>query len=553
MAITELLSIRAKKGIAFFGDAPSGGDRLAFEERGFSVLSSCTVDELQDALRVLSRVLAGVSVSEEELQEASYLAGLFAVVFTQRAEKPLQFVPGFEENVKRLLDNDCDVVVRNAPFGRSIVINVIERLKLPSMGLTEDEEERVGEWRSTSGGDIRPPHVRIFDSGVTWRDTAQAIASYPPGTAPNLGLKVNAEDTKGKRIRFSEGRDLLIRRAFSNCTELDLVEMPGGLSGGQVYRAYPKLAANDLGPEFPLPCFVKIGQRNEIFDEYRNYEGRVHGNIPFHLRPHLDLERCCLGSGEGIIVGDYVEESESLRDCASDGRAVPAIACLFTRTLQGWYRHAEQAKQGASWEETHLFDLFPESIPNRRARCAKTGATKSLAELRALFSRCESMPVLSGPTHGDLHATNVLVRATDAIVIDFAKHCRKPLVYDAASLEAGLLVEGFDNDKRDLSVWLDSIRPLYHNLQLQGALPRVHPNDPSTWFYASVRQIRLYAREMECREGQYAAALAIALLKKSSKDLKFDRVKEGRRAAAYVLAERVLLSTFEPEQADYSI
>ena len=267
------------------------------------------------------------------------------------------------------------------------------------------------------------------------------------------------------------------------------------------------------------------------------------------------LERCCLGSGEGIIVGDYVEESESLRDCASDGRAVPAIACLFTRTLQGWYRHAEQAKQGASWEETHLFDLFPESIPNRRARCAKNSAqpraSQNCVHCLAGASRCRCC--LDRPT-GDLHATNVLVRATDAIVIDFAKHCRKPLVYDAASLEAGLLVEGFDNDKRDLSVWLDSIRPLYHNLQLQGAASAaVHPNDPSTWFYASVRQIRLYAREMECREGQYAAALAIALLKKSSKDLKFDRVKEGRRAAAYVLAERVLLSTFEPEQADYSI
>jgi hypothetical protein len=515
MAISELFPVRARKGIACVGDAPLPDDMMAFQELGFLV-SSCTV---------------------EDLKSTAYLAGLSAVVFTQNAEKPLQLVRNFEENVKRLLDYDCLVVVRNAQFGRPIVINIIDRLKLPSMGLTDDEQKGGGERMSSSGGDDRPPHVRVFDTGVKWRDIAQEIARYPSGKAPNFDLEIRAVDAKGEKTDFSEGPALLVRRAFADCAELDLVPMPGGLSGGQVYRAYAKLAAGHLH------YFVKIGERNEIFDEYRNYEVDVHAYIPFHLGPNLERDRCCLGSDAGIIVGDFVDESESLRDCASDGRGASAIACLFTRTLQGWYREAKA--DDSSLAAGQLLDRFPNSIPDRRFhRASELGATKKLEELRELFARCKSTPVLSGLIHGDLHATNVLVRGNDAIVIDFAKHCVGPLVYDAASLEASLLVEGFDNDKREVPAWLDSIRPLYGDLRLRTAPQRVHPRDPSSWFYACVRQVRLYAREMECHDGQYAAALAVALLKKSCKDVKLN---EDRRAAAYVLAETVLLNTFTPD------
>ena len=91
--------------------------------------------------------------------------------------------------------------------------------------------------------------------------------------------------------------------------------MPGGLSGIQAYRAVADRAAGHRGKQ-PLPYFLKIGNRNDIFREYQVYEHHVRGYIPFHLGPHLDCWRCCLGSEEGIIVGDYVGESESLCDCA---------------------------------------------------------------------------------------------------------------------------------------------------------------------------------------------------------------------------------------------
>ena len=81
---------------------------------------------------------------------------------------------------------------------------------------------------------------------------------------------------------------------------------------------------------------------------------------------------------------------------------------------------------------------FPHRIADRRFdRAKQLGATLDLGALRTLFARCKDTPVLVGRTHGDLHAANVRVRATDAVVIDFYAHRdNQPLIFDAATLEA---------------------------------------------------------------------------------------------------------------------
>jgi hypothetical protein len=288
---------------------------------------------------------------------------------------------------------------------------------------------------------------------------------------------------------------------------------------------------------------VKIGDRGKIFEEYWLYEEKVDPYVPFHLGPHLIRERCCLGATRGIIVGDYVEESESLRDCASQGRATTAIACLFDRTLQGWYRSARKKPTPIS---TGLLEWFPKQISAKRLKRARSlGASLDLNALRSLFASCDSLPVTVGPIHGDLHATNILVRGPDAIIIDFESRDNFPLVFDAASLEASLLIEGFPSDgPRQVEESLDSLVPLYEHPILGGSLPLANPRDPSYWFRTWVRQIRRYAREWECKEDQYAGALAIALLTKAAKDKDAPEPEASRRAAAYVLAEHVLRTTF---------
>jgi hypothetical protein len=194
------------------------------------------------------------------------------------------------------------------------------------------------------------------------------------------------------------------------------------------------------------------------------------------------------------------------------------------------------------------------------------GASGDVDRLRELFSRCTSEPVLVGPIHGDLHAANVRVRAADAIVIDFlgCKHAH-PLVYDAACLEASLLVDGFEGDKRfardkrgpqrkmeDARAWFNAIEILYEHVPLHSDHTPHNPKDPSAWFFACVRQVRLYARRMERGDGQYAGALAIALLKKASKDPDVSDGENFRRAAAFALAERVLVAAFSSESPEDS-
>lgn len=520
--------LRGRKQVAWLGAVPPEEAKRVFEEREYLVTPCSHLD----------------------LQNPAFLAGLSAVVFTQSAEKPLQIAKDLEAHARRLLDYDCLTVLRPAPNGLSILINVIHELKLPTVGLPQmPQTEKISKWQNPKDGEPPLPYARYFEESIPWSTVANFVSESPTGAAPNHALNITIDDRvdcNGKRqtSELSDEEKLLLRRAFADCADVHLVPMDDGHSGVGVFRAYVELAGG-LEGKWPQPHFVKMGNRARIFAEYKIYEENVDPYVPFHLGPHLVRDRCCLGASEGIIVGDYVEESESLRDCACAGRSASAIACLFDRTLLGWHR---QARAVSSTLSKGL--RFPRKIDSRRlARARELGATLDLTQLRALFECCTSTPVLVGPIHGDLHAANVRVRATDAIVIDFAAHRNQPLVYDAACLEASLLVEGFADDGRNVQEWLQSLDSLYEHPPFDFAVTPANPKNRSFWFHACVQQIRRYARQWECGRDQYAGALAIALLNKARKDADVTEPEASRRAVAYVLAERVLAKTFGPQLA----
>lgn len=518
--------------VAWLNSTPSSNGRQAFVSRGFRV------DEY----------------TSKQLQDPNNLAGLAAVVFIQHAEKPTQISKQLEAHIKLLLDYDCRIILRSAskettPGSKeliqfdSIITNTLSRLRIPTGSVPFREASKFNAWQRYEDGDPPLPHAHIFSHNASWNVIANFVAEHPPDKAPNPYLNILINGKPPKYLRCS--REILLRRAFWNCSEVDLIPESEGKSGVDVYRAYADLESGHFGP-WPLPYFVKIGERNKILVEYENYKNHVDPYIPFHLGPHLIHERCGLGACEGIIVGDYVEESESLKACARDGRAAQAISSLFHTTLHGWYRNTNQTDAPLS---THF--NFPEfkskDAKSRIEKAKELGAQKSPDQLFELFKRSDSaLPVLMGPIHGDLHANNIRVRVTDAIVIDFVAYKNKPLVYDAACLEASLLVEGFSdfdiND--DVLLWMGALQPFYEHPKLLEMRIHHHPKHESSWFYACIRQIRLYARQMECCANQYAATLALALLKKSSKDLTVAGSESIRRAAAYVFAEKVLVSTF---------
>jgi len=534
MAIVEFSTGRERNVVGCVGEPPPIEALKAFDDLGYRI----------------------TQFGAPELIDPGILAATDSVIFSQNAQKPTRIFGELSRYAKTLLANDCRIYVRvaqpevNSDRMRAIAVNAIHTLELPPSGLSDEERaslgKRVGEHKLPAFA----PFVHLCGRPNDWLEIARTIRDNPAGKAPNLLMHVDAIDSKGKAVKLTEEQQLLIRRAFWNCASVHLVGMGDGLSGVPAFRAYAELAQGLLG-KWPYLYFVKVGSREKIAAEYWRYQANALEYIPYHLGPRLRQDRCGLAASEGIIVGDYVSGAEKLRDCAKDGRAAPAIGNLFNSTLLAW-RHVATPQQRSIPE--YLEHLFPVAIPPHREHLIREfGATLSVSEMKALFMACGVKPVLAGPIHGDLHATNVLVRSSDAIVIDFEKvGFDMPLVYDAASLEGGLLVDGFIGDHRTAMSLLASIECLYEKAAFDTEVVLCHPKDKSAWYFDCVRQIRIHARHMERGSGQYATALALALVKKGCNSEDFrdpsgtsthtnqQMTREHLRAAAYVLAERIL-------------
>lgn len=517
MAITEgALEYSARLNVAWLNSPPPIEAAQAFNARGYSV-ESC---------------------ANQALGEHTYLAGLAAVVFTQNPQKLRDIGNDIQTHAAIILNYGCQIITIPAPGWHKSLIDSMEKTPLSAVA---------------SQNILSFPFIRTFDEATDWNTVASFVDKHPQGQPPNNRLQIDLEpDKRGNLLALSPERTILLQRAFSDCVKVHMKPLSGGLSGAAVFVAYPTLERTYINCRQPLPYFVKFDTRDNAIKEYKNYRERVDPFIPFHLGPHLIDDRCFLGSSEGVIVGDYVEESESLVDCAKAGRAGPAIACLFNRTLHGWHRDAT-VQTGAKYQ------TFPDAIPAERWKLAKSlGAKTVLRVLRQNLDQANTNAMMVGPIHGDLNANNVRVRGVDAIVIDFlSQRDDGDVVFDAANLEASLLVDGFAQNQlgsrassRDVKSYLKLVWPIYNEPLLNLAPPYPDPENPASWFYECIRQIRRYARQMECHPGQYAAALSRALLKRSCKETptnaSFSIHEEYRRAAAYFVAETVLLNTFVP-------
>lgn len=529
MPIKQFSEGAARKGVVYFGDKLADNEKTVFTTRGYQVFHS----------------------SELDSGDPSKLAAVDSVIFVQSAQKPTAIVRELKRYATILLEQDCRVYVRVASNeqlqqqGRTIIVNTIADLRLPAANLRREERDQLAiEFREREG--IRyAPYIYVCDVALQWDDIAKLINDNPAGKAPNPNLKIL--DHHGGALNLSREREILIRRAFEDCKTVRLHQMDDGLSQVKAYRLYAELSEGLLGPS-PSAYFVKIGARQKITEEYDKYQGVALTYIPFHLGPRLHLDRCALGAHEGIIVGSFVEDAELLRDCANAGRATAAIGNLLNRTLRPWHNR--------SWIDPRsiaefLLPLFPTEVPDHRQSLIRQyGATRTLDELRTMFQSCTSSPVRIGFIHGDLHTTNVLVRSDDAIIIDFEKvENNKPLVYDLASLEGSLFIDGFIGDKRSVDVCLASVKSLYETGAVIDWMEACHPSDPSWWFYQCVRQIRIHADHLECKPSQYALALVVSLLKKSCNPEPFKERRAELRAAAYAIAETILASLSQRNNA----
>ena len=487
-----------------------------------------------------------------DFEKPEQLNDIAAVIFRQRKDKLHKIKNDLKQYAEIPLRHDCRVfVIVPEKIGLSIqprktITEAIDEGQLPVSGLQRQEEESL--FGSDANDHKLIPMVHIIDAPNTWSDVARYLQDYPPDVLPSLALKIEAFDEYNERLKLSCEQRILIQRAFHDCSIVKLVRNPGGHSGVDTYRAYATHVSDYLSQVSPYMLFVKVGKRKLISKEYLAYRDIAMEHIPFHLGPRIRLDRCALGAQQGIIVSDYVSGSEKLHECARSGRAVAVIASLFNTTLRAWYKGWREVDKPL---QDYLKEKMPLEIPEHRRSLIKSlGSSKGLTELKHLLEKTSSRPVKVGVVHGDLHTRNVLVRGGDAIVIDFEKVERNfPLLFDLASLEAGLFVDGFIGDLRTKEDLLESIDCLYEvNTLINHHLVICETINRSAWYFDCVRQIRMQAREIELVSKQYALTVATVLAKKSCSPHIFPTEpaekglsREVLRALAYILAERILV------------
>jgi len=538
---------RAK--IAFVGEVPSGAALGRFVDRKIT----CEPADANDP------------VTLDKLRDADYIAKLDAVIWTQDPKNLKALPRDLLEVGPRLLDHDVRVYVRLATddqetaMPRQVIINQLRKGLLPTANLRPTEWQTVPESLRERENAFLLPCVYIIDTASSWADIAALVCDRPAGPSPKFGLQFGEA---ALLAQFGpdghEERVMLLKRAFWNCSEIQLMLLDGGLSGAPVFRAYASLDAGLVQQgatgAYPHLYFAKIGPRKRIIDEYDQYCGHIFEYVPFYLGPRLRRDRCNLGSTQGILVGDFVEGAESLISCARGGRCGHAIANLFDKTLSGWRKQqrVDPARSLAAyldkkWRvegQSQLIALPPE----RTALVQGLHADIAIEPLKAIFDELGNTEPLVAPAHGDMHATNVLVRHGDAILIDFEKlEQHYPLTYDPASLEGGLLVEGFIEDLKTKRVTpeqlLSMISPLYEERALKtGHSTFCRPGDPTEWFFNAVNQIRALSWPAERVTGQYALTLALCLIRKGCNSHPALKEEEPNtlRAFAFFFGQQIL-------------
>jgi hypothetical protein len=378
-------------------------------------------------------------------------------------------------------------------------------------------------------------------------DTAEDIARW------QMGPPAGAAKIEPATVALDEEQRLLLRRAFSDCSEVFLESFPGGKASLFVFRAHASLANYVVGPR-PLPFFLKIASPKEIETEKGKYRDYAENYVPFNLRPNLDRRRCVQTRNTAALVGNFVEDAVSLRACLQSGQS-GALFALFETSLKGFRLQpfaAGEARHkdflaGFVRERIWIEELSKKDKVINRAKARGLVAEPASVEQK-LYRAAERISCFVAPYHGDLHAGNVMVRGQDAILIDFSSAAKGPLTADPAALEASLI---FGTDKFDAPdsflEWRAFVDEMYGSAEtlrppsLFGSRPT-----PYSWLRRALRELRhvLLACEADAEEAKIV--LATYLMRYARLDvegLPTDELRElalWRHAYALVIAERIV-------------
>lgn len=378
---------------------------------------------------------------------------------------------------------------------------------------------------------------RVVDIELREREASliETVARLKHEPAASDSLIISGDE------KLSDEERILLRRAFSDCSTVKLVEQSTGTA--KVYCAFATLLNSRAGP-IPLPFFVKFDKAKKIIRELENYRECTTLHVPFNQRPNLDEARCLLGLARGIIAGNFIEQSESLQEVVDRGAGRTPLHSLFEGALRGWRRQAFYGSEYVA--ETNILHRMGPARPSRypvyrRAMLHKRRAhhgqdCASFKELEGLLSNLPPMRYRFGMTHGDLHGQNVRVASGDAILLDFASIADGPLTVDPATLDVSLML---DTHLITGAEWRRVGNEIYTVDALMAPAVPPRPEHPCANLLDALQYVRQMAFGVQLTPYEYPCMIALQLLRKSSYK-GADGEQERRRVFAYWLAERLI-------------
>lgn len=397
-----------------------------------------------------------------------------------------------------------------------------------TMGLAQVGSDRV---RKLPGVAVRtdpPPH-----------SLAEKIARYDAGKRPYADLRI---EVAGNREPVRDVDEILFKRAFAHCSRIVLEELTGGLSQARVFAVHMTVHTSNAGA-WPQPAFAKLDRRDKIETEYSNYREYAEKYIPFGLRPNIHDR--ILGAERSLLVGNFVDRSESLWNLARRNLAGRPVTSLIEETLGGWRDQAyvQDPVEGAVAEAMINARLLrPGQIKPGYIEAASRLGIKAepafiLGQLCALTQRYRT-----AVAHGDLHGENVRVRNDHAIVIDLASVVRTaPLTVDLAALETWLAFElppECDPRKYEDVAWATEIDRLYAPESFLHPPGPCDPTNDCCWMSTVVRQLRRMGIAIQSCPTEYQSAVAVQLLRRCQWD-DGPAADRFRRAKGYAVAAQL--------------
>jgi hypothetical protein len=368
--------------------------------------------------------------------------------------------------------------------------------------------------------------VRSRTGSIPSYECAETIARHDAGrhSSTNLQIKLPPD------MSLDANHEFIVRRAFSDCSDVMFEPLSGGRSANTFF-AQATLSASEVGPR-PLPFFVKLDEADKILKEVNAYQLYATHHIPWYLRPNLDPSRCLQGVYHGILVGSFVEQSESLWQAVLNGKGPRYIHALFEDTLMGWRSQAYRLKDIFKWER----------VPEKTILQAKVhGAVRNPKELWTQLLNLPEQQLRFAPMHGDMHAENVRVRNNDAIIIDLANACNGPLCADVASLEVWLAFQVPSAEKQipNREVWMQVVTRLFSPTEVIRPPSLASTDVGLDWLRGCIRQTRMIAGSIcECNT-EYPTAIALYLLRRAQYPAESEE-DAYRRGVAYFLGSQLV-------------